>query len=77
MYEEDARRLPPIAELRRMGEEMIVMEKFMTKYEFIDRNFFDANNRKKQYLMEDNKDFIHILRNIIEIVGVDYIKGLV
>ena len=49
----------------------------MTKYEFIDRNFFDANNRKKQYLMEDNKDFIHILRNIIEIVGVDYIKGLV
>ena len=30
---------------------MTVMEKFMTKYEFIDRKFFDSNSRKKLYLL--------------------------
>ena len=49
----------------------------MTKYEFIDRSFFDSNSRKKQFLLGENKEFLHIVKNVVDMVGLDYVRGVI
>lgn len=43
----------------------------------MERSLTELGNRKRINLNDENKEFLHILENIIEIVGIDYIEGLV
>jgi hypothetical protein len=65
-----------IGDLMRMSDDVTVMERFVFKYEQFERSLFELNLKKRQ-LGEDSQEFISILRNVINIVGYEYIKGLV
>jgi hypothetical protein len=52
-----------------------VMEKFMFKFESLERVVADMNS--KRALLNDSKDFINIVRNIVGVVGEDYVYGLI
>ena len=43
----------------------------------MERSLFDIVAKKKLQVSEENKEFMHILNNVIAIVGIEYIGGLV
>ena len=47
----------------------------MFKFESLERILADLNS--KRTLLNDSKDFINIVRNIVGIVGEDYVYGLI
>lgn len=50
------------------------MEKFMFKFESLERIISDINSRRA--LTSDSKEFIEITQRIIGCVGEDYVYGL-
>lgn len=52
-----------------------VMEKFMFKFESLERILADLNS--KRALQNDSRDFINITKNMVGIVGEDYVYGLI
>jgi hypothetical protein len=58
-----------------ISEQYNVMEKFMFKFESLERILSDINS--KRTLHNDSKDFINIVRNVVGVVGEDYVYGLI
>jgi len=62
-------------ELMVSAEQFNVMEKFMFKFESLERIVADINGRRT--LQNDSKDFINIVKNVVGVVGEDYVFGLI
>lgn len=60
----------------KMSEDSIVMDRFIFRFEHFERSLFELNLKKRQ-LGEEGKEFMQILRNVVGVVGYDYIKGLI
>jgi hypothetical protein len=58
-----------------LSEQYNVMEKFMFKFESLERILSDLNS--KRTLHNDSKDFIKIVRNVVGTVSEDYVYGLI
>jgi len=54
---------------------IVVMEKFLTKFDFIDRIIAERSSTKG--LTQDSRDFLMISRCLVTVVGEDYIQGLI
>jgi hypothetical protein len=54
---------------------MIVMEKFLVRFDFIERVIAERSSNKG--LTQDIRDFLMISRCLVAVVGEDYIQGLI
>ena len=60
----------------RLSDDSVIMERFILKFQLFEKSLFELNQKKRQ-LGEDNQEFIIILKNLVNVVGYEYIKGLV
>lgn len=58
-----------------MSAQYNVMEKFMFKFDSLERIVLDINGKRS--IGTDTKEFITILRPIVDLVGEEFIIGLV
>jgi hypothetical protein len=59
----------------RMGEKWNVMERFMFKFESLERVASEINSRRA--LSNENKEFMEVLRLVLGLVGYEYLFGLI
>ena len=64
-----------LKELMKLSESFIVMEKFMYRFESLERIATESSS--KRGLTQDSRDFLMIVRRLCAVVGEDYIEGLV
>ena len=64
-----------LIELMKMGEKMNVMERFMFKFESLERVASEINSRRA--LSQENKEFMEVLRLVLGLVGDEYLFGLI
>lgn len=54
-----------------MAESLVVMEKFMTRFDLVDRIIGEQSSNKP--MSQDSRDFLMISRCVTSVVGEDYI----
>lgn len=64
-----------LKELMKLAESLVVMEKFMVRFDSIER--IASEGASKKGLNQDTRDFLMITKRLIVVVGDDYIEGLV
>lgn len=58
-----------------LAESVIVMDKFLAKFDYVDRIVAERSSTKP--MSQDSRDFLVISRCLAAVVGEDYIEGLI
>jgi hypothetical protein len=58
-----------------LSAQINIMEKFMVKYESLERIVTDINGRRA--VGNDGKEFMNLVKNIVNVVGEEFLNGLV
>ena len=64
-----------LRELMGLAESVVVMEKFLVKFDYLERVIGERNSKKP--LSQDTRDFMLISKLVAAAVGEDYIEGLI
>ncbi len=64
-----------LAELMALSAQFNVMERFMLRFESLERIAADVNGRRA--VGNESKEFISLLKNVVNIVGDEFLYGLV
>lgn len=59
------------------ADTMVVMEKFMSRFDNLERVLSEMSAKKNMTMTGDTREFLTIVKHVVGCIGEDYIAGLV